>query len=308
MKTNSRRSSRNAWRRGALVFLFACVGLGLLFSVRGGMAAVGGVIFSPIVSVRAWLWESGGAVPVYFRTRHSLDEQIIALEDELRRTADDAWQVRQLQAENEELSALLGFRKETYITAGVLSRPNQTPYDTFLIDRGMEDGIVENAIVYVEDNAVGSVIRVYAHSALVLLVSAPGVHTTAYLTGPKIFVQGEGKGGGVLRLSVPQGIPLAEGDVALLPGAGRGAYGKVVHMESLSSNPEQYAYVTTSIPLSAVRFVHVAKEPASHISYEEALEAVTAAPTALFQVEVPPEAHVAATSTPEAPPEEAPAQ
>lgn len=311
MKTNSRRSSRNVRYRAALVLLIAGVGLATLIFARGGLATAGTVIFSPIVSVRAWLWESGGAVSVYFRTRHALDGRIAALEDALRRTEDDARQIRQLRAENEELSTLLGFRKETHITAGVLSRPNQTPYDTFLIDRGAEDGIVENAIVYIEDSAVGSVVRAYAQSALVRLVSAPGVHTIAYLMGSKVFIEGEGMGGGVLRLSVPQGIPLAVGDVAVLPGSGRGAYGEVVHVESLPSNPEQYGYVTASIPLSAVRFVSVAKEALSDISYEEALAAVKAAPNTLFHVDVPPEANAsstAATSTSVARPGEEHAQ
>lgn len=297
MKTNSRRGSRSS-QRIALVLLFALCGFAVLSYARGRVGVAASVVFSPIISVQTWFLESSGRIPSYFRIQHALIGDIQSLENQLQEREDDAFTVRQLQAENEALSALLDLKKDSSIIASVLARPNQTPYDTFLIDHGATDGLVEGAIVYIQENiAVGVIARTYAQSSLVRLVSAPGTRVTAYIFGPNIFTEAEGMGGGVLRVTVPQGIPLAVGDIVVLPAAGAGAYGEVVSVESLESSPAQYGYVTSPTPLQAVRFVSVATEVAPSISYQTALAVVQSASSTLFSITVPDEVLIGTTTT-----------
>lgn len=295
---NSPRRLRSG-KRYTFLLLFASVlcGFVLLAYMRDGTSAVAGAAFSPILSVQRWLLKSSGSLPLYFRTRHSLIDEMQSLENQLRERDADAFTIRRLQTENADLSRLFGFRQDSRINASVLARPNQTPYDTFLIDRGTKDDIVEGAIVYIGGNiAVGVIVRTYAHSSLARLVSSSGVRATAYIFGPNIFTQTEGMGGGVLRVTVPQDIPLAVGDMVVLPAAGTGAYGAVVSVERVESNPEQYGYVTTPVPLQSMRFVSVAKEAVPDISYQTALEVVKSASSTLFSITVPDGVRVGTTT------------
>ena len=287
-KGNLRRAARSGARRIALPLLLALCGVALLWSGRGAVGTAASAVFSPIAAARVGLSESAGVLPSYFSARAALSREIASLTEELRRESGNALKIKRLEAELQAMRETLGFRDETWMPALVLMHPGQLPYDTLLIDKGSADGVVEGAVVYAENDIVlGSVLRAYAESALVLLASAPGVRTNAYVFGPDIFVAAEGRGGGVLRLSVPQGVPLAEGAVVILPGAGKGAYGEIVSVESAPEEPAQYGYVTTPLPLRSLRFVRVAKKSSPALSYEEAMEVVNAAQKELFRVDVP---------------------
>jgi cell shape-determining protein MreC len=305
-KTSSRRSSPSPARRAAILVIVALCSFGLLAYARGGVGTAAATLFSPIASGKRWLWESTGTIPSYFQTKHALESEIGSLRERLQAGERDAFRLKELEAENESLRAELGFKKESRIVAAVLAQPNQTPYDTLLIARGADDDVAEGAFVYLEgDIAIGEIIQVYADSALVRLVTSPGVRTSAYVFGPDLFVEAEGMGGGVLRIGMPQGVPLAVGNVVVLPGASAGAYGEIVRVESEPSNPDQYGYVTTPVPLSSMRYVSVARTPAPTISYEQALGVIRSAKNAIFHVDVPSSTPTgvtagAATSTPHA--------
>jgi len=280
----------------AIVTVFALLALTFARSVTGAVATA---LFSPVDALKTWIAESSGRLPTYLRTQGALIARIQELEAERDLRADDAFALTTLRAEYELLAGAAAESPADTLIAGVLSQPGTSPYDTFVIDRGDSSGVVEGALVYAgEGAAIGSVIAVYGESALVLLASAPGVHSTAYVFGPDIFTDAVGQGGGTLRIEVPQGIPLAPGDIVMLPGAGRGAYGTVVEVESLASSPFQYGYVTPPVPLRSIRYVHVARIPHAVLSYEAAVVAVAAASSTLFAIPVP-ESALVGTSTEE---------
>ena len=300
-KTNLLRRSRSGKQHtSVLLFVGALCGLLLLVYARGGIGAIASAVFRPILSVKARLLESAENVPRYFQTQKALIGEVQSLKNQLQERDADAFVIKQLQTENAELHTVLGFAQDLRINARVLLRPNQIPYDTFLIDRGARDGIVEGATVYIQGNiATGVVARAYSDSALVRLVSSPGARVTAYIVGANIFTEAEGMGGGVLRVSVPQSIPLVVGDMVVLPAVGTGAYGSVVSVERTESNPDQYGYVTSPIPIQTVRFVTVAKTAPPTVSYQTALETVKTTSMTLFNIAIPKETLV---GTPPAPP------
>lgn len=292
MKTNSRRASGRARLYAIGLAALAC--LVVLVFARGPVGGAVAQITSPIVGLRAWVSDSH--VASFFRSQAALSAEIEGLEGKLRAHAGDALTIRRLEDENAALAALLGFSEDERIASRVLIAPGDTPYDTFLVDRGSEDGVKEGAVVYADGIAVGTVASVYGESALVRLVSSPGVLSTAYVFGPDVFVKAEGMGGGALRISVLQDVPLQRGDVVMVPGSGTAAYGEVVEVEASDSSPFQYGYVTSPIPLSSVRFVEIAREVAPSISYEEALQRVEGLKQQMFSVPIPEEV---ATSTEE---------
>ena len=85
------------------------------------------------------------------------------------------------------------------------------------------------------------------------------------------------------------------GDVVVLPAVGMGAYGEIVNIESSESSPEQYAYVTTPVPLSALRLVRVSAHALPSISYEAAVQEIQSATSTRFSFTVPD----AGTTTPQ---------
>jgi hypothetical protein len=173
-------------------------------------------------------------------------------------------------SENEELRTLLGDTEEERILGGVIARPPSTPYDLLVIDRGSQQGVKEGAIVYhVDQHAIGVVSRVYETMSFVTLFSSSGMETTVYLYGPDVFAYAYGEGGGVIRISLPQGIEVHEGDSVVLPSLHMGDLGIVEHVVSLPTQPEQNAYLTFPVPIQSIRSVAVSKEPMNTVSLKD---------------------------------------
>ena len=217
-------------------------------------------------------------------------------------TPDQLAELATLQAENEQLRL---FNEAEDILAGVIGRPTALPYDVLFIDKGSRDGVQVNAPVYAENEAaIDFIVTVYDNNALVALLSTPGYVSTVYVYGPNIYTEAVGQGGGVTRIHVPQGVALTVGDPVVMPSLARGIYGSISAIDSVAERPEQFGYMTSSIPLSSLRFVSVGKTPLKTMDFEEARAAVDAARRDFLQVEVPPEALIdlehgtSSTSTP----------
>ncbi len=201
---------------------------------------------------------------------------------------EDATELLHLRAENDTLRALLGDEEEARIAAGVIGRPTALPYDVLMLDKGRSDGIMENAPVYVTKNTViGFVTAVYERSSLVALTSTPGFTSTVYIHGPNIYTTAVGIGGGVTRVHVPQGIPLSEGDLIIIPSLSKGVYGTVSAVDSVPELPEQYGYVTSDLPINSLRAVAVGRRALSVVDFEAARKAVEDAKRDFLLVDVP---------------------
>lgn len=287
-KESYRRSSkRSVLRIGALTLII--VVLILLF--RGVFGGPLSFVTLPLYSVRTWVSDIGIVAPFFLRDRAALADKFTALEEELAALRDRGDRVRELEAENEELRNLLGEGEdETRIAAGIIARPPFLPYDALLIDRGFQDGVREGAVVYhFEDQVIGIVQKAYSESALVTLLSTPGTQTTAYVIGPDIYTTVYGMGDGILRVSVPQDIPLAVGDAVVLPSLERGVLGTIATIESGQTDPEQNGFITMSAGVQSFRFVSVGTREIEKVSFEEAQQHIESQKEFLFTIDVPEE-------------------
>ena len=282
---NSRRSFLKAVA-GTLIALGVVILLVVLF--RGMFGVMGSFVSSPLYGIHAWFSNGTHSIPSYFRDRNTLQSEIDSLKETILANQGNAFTIGRLELENTELRSLLGGRDtEERIAAGVVSRPPHMPYDALLIDRGAYDGIEEGAVVYyTADRAIGVVARVYETSAVITLFSTPHVETTAYISGPNIYTTAYGAGGGVIRVSVPQGIVLAENDLVLLPGLPAGVLGKISAIQSEATNPEQNAYIVHDVPLQSLKMVSVGTVVPPALSFEEARASIEAQKRILF-VDVP---------------------
>jgi len=285
-KGNYRRSSRKS---SVVIIGGVVVVVVIIFLTRNVLGSVLSYVTAPLFNVRVWIAESTGTIPSYIRDRSELMEEIRVLTEEQVLYQDTVERGVVLESENEELRALLGRDEvQARIAAGVVTRPPFIPYDTLLIDAGSRDGITEDAVVYYrDDRAVGFVHRTFADYALVTPFSAPNMETTVYIVGPDIYTTAHGEGDGVVRVSVPQGVEITEGDVVLLPSLSRGILGVIDFIRSTEAQPEQDAYIVLTESIQSLRTVAVAREPQQRISFEEVERLVAEQKESLFVVPVP---------------------
>lgn len=288
--------SKKPFVKVLFVVLIALVCLRFFAAPLGSVVSV---IASPLAYIRTYIATSGAILPAYVRDRNELIQTIETLTNDLSSHSGDAATIERLTLENTELRSLLSTHGDTRILAGVIGRPPLSPYDIMYIDRGARDGIKENAIVYhAQDQVLGFVSTVFEKSALVTLFSTPRTEVTGYLFGPNVYVHGYGEGGGVIRLSVPQGINVSEGDIAVLPSVVPGVLGTVTSVISVPTQPEQHAYVTTHVPIQSLHYVSIQNEVIEPISFDEAQARVEALRDELFTIEVPLAAYTQSTATP----------
>jgi len=286
-RVSSRRTSPIK-RRIGLIVVVGLLALFLLWVVPRAFAQVAAIIFVPIEITKTWLFESSGSLPQYLRDRTVLIKENERLRQELAlgQTANRYGEL--MRQENEELRSLLGDDGDERILAAIIGRPNALPYDVLVIDRGSNDGIVPDAPVFIADNRViGVVSKVFPRSAIVEMVTTPGLVSSVFIVGPDIFTNAVGMGGGQLRIGVPQGIELSLGDAVILPAVKSGVFGSINYIESLPTRPEQHGFVSTDIPLQSLRFVSVGRTPHQQVSFEEAQAVVNDGLTKLFTVPVP---------------------
>lgn len=288
------------------------IGVGVFFLLvaalfSSSLGELSSVVVSPLYTVRTWLTTSEASLPRYFRDRTKLGEEIEQLQSALAQSAYDTSRLAVLEAENALLRNIHTTVEHPRIIADVVRRPNETPYDTLVVHKGAVDGVVEGALVYADKTVIGTVVRVFPESALVMLFSTAEVRSPVYVYGPDIFAHAYGMGGGVIRVSVPQGIAIAVGDPVTIPIEDSSIYGRVTHVESVESNPEQYAYVTQEPVLQHIRFVAIDSFAMPVFSYEDAVQSIegarahaTTSPLSVF-IETLPVASTTASTTSNSP-------
>lgn len=275
MKLHSRHISKKKERTERIVrtvVIAVCVlSLGLvlpkLFSVAGKIA------MAPIHGVHSWIQTSDARLPMYLRDRNELISRITELEQAVAIASGTDLTQQRLYEENQWLRQLLGVKNDSRIGAAVIARPGQLPYDYLQIDKGKSDGIQDGAPVYVgKDNVIGFVSFATENYSFIQLFTTPGFSATAFISGANVMATIDGHGGGIARVRVPQGVPLAVGDLVHMPSLDPGVFGRVAYLENEPSQPEQFGYIALSQPVSSLHYVSVGREviqPSEPLAIEE---------------------------------------
>ena len=286
MKANSRRNSqtKRVWR----VAIVIMVAVGLFYVAPSVLRVAGELALQPVLVVNNWIRSSEQAIPVYFRSRAALLDAQAKLEQQIIVLNTQPDYVAYLEAENRLLRNSFTASTSPHILAGVVAQPPRTPHDTLVLDVGSRAGIQLDATVYLHESIViGTIISTTPTQSVVRLLSTPAVATTVYIFGPDIYTTATGYGGGVVRIGVPQGIQLREGDVVAAPALGGGTLGRLFAVESVPTQPEQYGYVRLPQSLNAIHTVTVSREAVVPQTFEAARATIDAARDALLTVPVP---------------------
>ncbi|MEY3784359.1 MAG: hypothetical protein RLZZ230_681, partial [Candidatus Parcubacteria bacterium] len=231
MKVRSLHNSKEKRPLRVVVFVLLIIMVGMflpkLFSV------VSSVVMYPIHATNTWLDKSSSLIPTFFRNRVELENEIKSLNQDLVVAQRSTITQQRLWEENVRLRHLLGIDNEDRIAAAVIARPNELPYDLLQIDQGSDHGVEVGSPVFIgKDVVVGLVVHVAAGYSFVQLVTSPGFKASAFISGPDVVVTMEGMGSGVARVSVPQGVPLAVGNLVYLPSVEPGIFGRISYIEN----------------------------------------------------------------------------
>lgn len=146
-------------------------------------------------------------------SKQSLIKKIVSLQSDLEHARVSENQQHVLEQENASLKAELGrpISKEGTI-ARIITRPNQSLYDTVIIDAGEENGVSVGKRVYAfGDVALGTISAVENNQATILLFSAPGRETSGTVTNNNATVTLIGRGGGEYEIRMPRDVLFQEG-------------------------------------------------------------------------------------------------
>ena len=139
-----------------------------------------------------------------------------------------------LVSKDQDLLRLLGGRTETppAIVAGVLARPPVSPYDVLVVDRGTKDDVSVGAHVFGNGGTpLGTVASASDHASRILLYSAPGISTSAWVGATRVPITLVGQGSGAFYALVPRDAQVTEGDEISVAGPGALPVGTVFEVE-----------------------------------------------------------------------------
>lgn len=189
-------------------------------------------------------------------------EALITENNELYKTVStlrlEAFESSMLRLENERLRELLNRRtSDTAIAASILAWPSLSPYDTVVVDAGSNDGIVKDAVAYIEGGVViGYVGEVFDSTATVVLFSSPGLKTPVVISSatptPAIA---EGWGGGNFYVRAPRDASIAVNDAVLLPTLSPMVFAAVASVERDQTDSFQEVRFRTPVNIATLRYV-----------------------------------------------------
>lgn len=259
MKVQSRHNSKQKRSFRIVIFTLLLIGLGMLLPKL--FSIVSTTVMAPIHGINRWLDESSSLVPSFIRDRKTLQSEIETLKNQLAEAESSDLTQQRLWEENNRLRHLLGIDSEERIAAAIVARPNELPYDLLQIDRGSNHGVTIGSPVFIgKDVVVGLVTHVAPDYAFVQLITTSGFESSAFIAGPNVVVSMEGMGGGVARVKVPQGVPLAVGNLVYLPSVEPGVFGRISYIENRPTQPEQYGYISPDTSISGLYQVAVGKQ------------------------------------------------
>lgn len=285
-KASYRRSWLTRRIRIAIILVISLVLVGWV--LPSFTRTIAGLVLQPVVAVSSWLESSQATIPSYLRDRNDLQAIIITQAEELALTATLAVERDVLRLENNRLRRLSASSTQPGIIAHVLVQPPLVQYDRLIINRGTRAGVRVGAPVFAgEYVAIGTVISATAGQSVVELISSPQLESTVFVFGPDIYTTAVGLGGGVLEIGVPQGVPIAVGNLVTLPAGSQSIIGAIHEVATTSTQAEQYAYVTLPEALLNLQTVLVGTEPLTAQSFTEARTQVDAVRASRFTVPVP---------------------
>lgn len=213
-------------------------------------------IFSPMFSVREFVFKPFSALATSFKDKQNLENRIKELEDQNARLKVSVtvqnFVSRQIEDYNLELQ-----KNDQGMISKVLNRPPYSPYDTLLILKG-DHNIEVGDLVFIRGVYIGDVESVDIYTAVVKLRSASGEKTLVRIGD--IEVEAEGKGGGQFNVRIPKDSILQTGDAVTVPLLNYSILGSVGQIIEDPLATFKTVYFSIPVAFQEMNFVSVVKK------------------------------------------------
>ena len=255
---------RKIKRKKFLNIVFGIVFLIILFYFRfgifAGLSNASQIIFRPVLITGNNISEKFKNISSYFISKNSLYLENQKLQMEVMKNDARMLNYNSVLLENENLKEILGRKdvKVSMILAAILAKPNQSFYDTLVIDVGTKQGIKIGDIVFaLGDAPTGRVALVYENSSKIILFSNVGEKTQAIVSGKNVFLELIGRGGGNFEMILPKDFVLQKGDQVVMSGINPFVLAIVATIISDPRDPFNKALLASPINIQELKFVEV---------------------------------------------------
>src|SRR3989344_6114197 len=251
--------------------VFFVISLVILFYFRMnifyGLSYVSTAIFRPVFILGNNIGGKLANISSFFISKNSLISENKNLKSQLSEDKAQLSNYNFILSENTKLKEILGrkIQKANMVLATILAKPNQSPYDTLIIDAGTKQGLQTGNMVFAlghssTDEALGNipigpVAEIYADSSKIILFSNAGEKTQAMIGSVSIKIIG--RGGGNFEMILPRDIVLQKGDPAVLPGITPYVLGIIEIIISDPRDSFQKALLVSPVNIRELKFVEV---------------------------------------------------
>ena len=166
-----------------------------------------------------------------------------------------------LMKENQDLKNQLGrLDISPRILSKVLSKPPSSPYDTFILDAGSNQGVALGNKVYLSDNVIiGLIKNVTPRTSLVELFSSSAVKQESVLSRTGASYGLNGNGGANFVLEVPKDADILWGDVFIYPALTTSVIGAVYYIDTNSQSAFKTVYIRIPGNVFTAQSVYIEK-------------------------------------------------
>lgn len=252
LSQNSRSTDRTRLIIATVLVLVVFVG----DSLSGGLLR--SWMRSAVLSISNASSAAGAAIVTsgIFASNHALELQNQDLKLKLASYEARDTQIAVNEQQRNELEALAHIATSTPgISVPIVSSLISSPYGTFLVGAGIAEGVRTGSAVLLPDGyAIGRVIEVRSHTAVVEEIFAQGIATDARIGTTQVKVMGSG--GQNAYAQAPRGAVIQMGDIVTAPSLVR-PVGIVGSVASSSAEAYQDVYIRLPDNVGAVQYVFV---------------------------------------------------
>jgi cell shape-determining protein MreC len=166
----------------------------------------------------------------------------------------DAWLARTQYAVKNTLNTSQNLTSPEINIPRIISHPPQTLYDSLLLNWGNDHDVTLGDRIIVDDLVIGEVIRVFPHTAQVMVYTSPDNSMMAVHAISDTRITVKGRGGGSFSFTAPHDMSITMGD-SIQDISGKYILGMVRHITSDPRDPLKTVYV--GLPISFARMNEV---------------------------------------------------
>jgi len=240
-------------------------------SISRGLSSFFNAVSFPILKTGQNIEDSVDISGTLFSSKRQLLDENKKLRDLLETSQLKLLSKELLFAENKELKGILDRSEYNDIVLGtVLARPNQSLYDTLIIDIGYDDEVeVGDKVLVSGEVVIGEIVRVHKNSSVVQLFSSSGKRTNVLIGDEHIAAVAKGRGGMNFSIELPRDLDISEGDIIEAPDINVQVLGEVGFVNKDASSPFQTILFTGPVNIQHLKWVEVIKSQSDRKEQEQ---------------------------------------